>query len=78
MTGKANYVIETCRSHEIFYDSNFTDYEREGMRTNRFNALQRDGSAQAYDMLNGAHMLRNKSCTKNSHFDTVRMKNQSV
>ena len=76
--GKANYVTETCRSHETIYDSNLTDYEREGMRTNIFNTLQRDGSAQAHDMLNKAQLLWNKSCTKNPNFDTVRMKNQSV
>ena len=78
ITGKANYVTETCRSHETIYDSNLTDYEREGMRTNIFNTLQRDGSAQAHDMLNKAQLLWNKSCTKNPNFDTVRMKNQSV
>ena len=68
---KNNYVIETLRSMEHFYDPNFSDTDCEGMHANCFNTLTNGGNAMAYDELNDELNLWNKSCRNTPKFETV-------
>ena len=71
LCGKTNYVTETLRSIETFYDPDFSNYERECMRSNRFSTLTDDGNAISYDEMNKDLNLWKKSCKDIQKFETV-------
>ena len=71
LCGKFNYVTETCRSMETFYDPDFSNYDREGMRNNRSNTFSTNVNAIAYDEMNEDLNLWNKSCKDTANFETV-------
>ena len=67
--GKTNYVSETCSSHEVFYDSERSDYSRENDRTNRMNVLHVGGHTVTYDELNEFLVNWLKAALKNKNKD---------
>ena len=71
LCGKANYVTETLMSMETFYDTSCSNYDREGMRNNRFNALSTDGNAITYNKMNEDLNAWNKSSKDTAKFKTV-------
>ena len=71
MCGKSNHVTETLRTMETFYDTDFPNYDRVGMRSNCFNTLSNNGNDIAYDEMNEDLNAWNKSSKDTAKFETA-------